>query len=175
MILLQKTIKDIYLKPPPRTKSVLLFSCVIIVSSSSSICDCWYICNKLNYIMLPQRLSSSQKKQAKFYEQIMHAMRPQPEYFAVGYYGLGFPSFLRVRKWLPVSINGDLETTSYCWAYATGWHFEIFLGAMCNNSNKGYWLFDATRECQNECSLVEGLIISPRSPHSHTHTTSLSM
>ncbi|MEQ2175431.1 hypothetical protein GOODEAATRI_017900, partial [Goodea atripinnis] len=35
------------------------------------------------------------KKQAKFYEQIMHAMRPQPEYFAVGYYGLGFPSFLR--------------------------------------------------------------------------------
>ncbi len=40
----------------------------------------------------------SQKKQAKFYENIMHAMRPQPEYFAVGYYGLGFPSFLRVRK-----------------------------------------------------------------------------
>lgn len=46
-----------------------------------------------------------QKKQAKFYENIMHAMRPQPEYFAVGYYGLGFPSFLRVRKWLPVWIN----------------------------------------------------------------------
>lgn len=38
-----------------------------------------------------------QKKQAQFYENIMHAMRPQPEYFAVGYYGLGFPSFLRVR------------------------------------------------------------------------------
>lgn len=32
-------------------------------------------------------------------------MRPQPEYFAVGYYGLGFPSFLRVRDWLPISIN----------------------------------------------------------------------
>lgn len=28
----------------------------------------------------------------------MHAMRPQPEYFAVGYHGLGFPSFLRVRE-----------------------------------------------------------------------------
>lgn len=39
-----------------------------------------------------------QKKQAQFYENIMHAMRPQPEYFAVGYYGLGFPSFLRVRR-----------------------------------------------------------------------------
>uniref|UniRef100_H3BAQ7 Dedicator of cytokinesis 5 n=1 Tax=Latimeria chalumnae TaxID=7897 RepID=H3BAQ7_LATCH len=35
------------------------------------------------------------KKQAKFYENIMKAMRPQPEYFAVGYYGQGFPSFLR--------------------------------------------------------------------------------
>uniref|UniRef100_A0A8U7P429 Dedicator of cytokinesis 5 n=1 Tax=Corvus moneduloides TaxID=1196302 RepID=A0A8U7P429_CORMO len=32
---------------------------------------------------------------ATFYENIMKAMRPQPEYFAVGYYGQGFPSFLR--------------------------------------------------------------------------------
>uniref|UniRef100_A0A672U695 Dedicator of cytokinesis 5 n=1 Tax=Strigops habroptila TaxID=2489341 RepID=A0A672U695_STRHB len=36
-----------------------------------------------------------QKKRATFYEHIMKAMRPQPEYFAVGYYGQGFPSFLR--------------------------------------------------------------------------------
>ncbi|XP_030407878.1 dedicator of cytokinesis protein 5 isoform X2 [Gopherus evgoodei] len=35
------------------------------------------------------------KKRAMFYENIMKAMRPQPEYFAVGYYGMGFPSFLR--------------------------------------------------------------------------------
>ncbi|XP_054853310.1 dedicator of cytokinesis protein 5 isoform X1 [Eublepharis macularius] len=35
------------------------------------------------------------KKRATFYENIMKAMRPQPEYFAVGYYGHGFPSFLR--------------------------------------------------------------------------------
>uniref|UniRef100_A0A8B9FSF6 Dedicator of cytokinesis 5 n=1 Tax=Amazona collaria TaxID=241587 RepID=A0A8B9FSF6_9PSIT len=35
------------------------------------------------------------KKRATFYENIMKAMRPQPEYFAVGYYGQGFPSFLR--------------------------------------------------------------------------------
>lgn len=48
------------------------------------------ICQHLNYVL--------QKKQAEFYEKIMHAMRPQPEYFAVGYYGLGFPSFLRVRN-----------------------------------------------------------------------------
>eukprot|EP00074_Homo_sapiens_P092290 XP_016869356.1 dedicator of cytokinesis protein 5 isoform X6 [Homo sapiens] len=35
------------------------------------------------------------KKRASFYENIIKAMRPQPEYFAVGYYGQGFPSFLR--------------------------------------------------------------------------------
>lgn len=39
-----------------------------------------------------------QKKRASFYENIIKAMRPQPEYFAVGYYGQGFPSFLRVRS-----------------------------------------------------------------------------
>uniref|UniRef100_A0A8C5H613 Dedicator of cytokinesis 5 n=1 Tax=Gouania willdenowi TaxID=441366 RepID=A0A8C5H613_GOUWI len=41
-----------------------------------------------------------QIKQAQFYENIMHAMRPQPEYFAVGYYGLGFPSFLRNKMFI---------------------------------------------------------------------------
>ncbi|XP_070820794.1 dedicator of cytokinesis protein 5 isoform X2 [Chaetodon trifascialis] len=45
-------------------------------------------------------LSQLLKKQAKFYENIMHAMRPQPEYFAVGYYGLGFPSFLRNKVFI---------------------------------------------------------------------------
>lgn len=45
-----------------------------------------------------------QKKRAAFYENIMKAMRPQPEYFAVGYYGQGFPSFLRVRI-LPTSAH----------------------------------------------------------------------
>ncbi|XP_045890116.1 dedicator of cytokinesis protein 5 isoform X2 [Micropterus dolomieu] len=45
-------------------------------------------------------LSQLLKKQAQFYENIMHAMRPQPEYFAVGYYGLGFPSFLRNKMFI---------------------------------------------------------------------------
>uniref|UniRef100_A0A3P9HZU8 Dedicator of cytokinesis 5 n=1 Tax=Oryzias latipes TaxID=8090 RepID=A0A3P9HZU8_ORYLA len=40
------------------------------------------------------------KKQAEFFEKIMHEMRPQPEYFAVGYYGLGFPSFLRNKMFI---------------------------------------------------------------------------
>ncbi|OWK50286.1 Dedicator of cytokinesis protein 5 [Lonchura striata] len=40
------------------------------------------------------------KKRATFYENIMKAMRPQPEYFAVGYYGQGFPSFLRNKVFI---------------------------------------------------------------------------
>uniref|UniRef100_A0A8C9W3C5 Dedicator of cytokinesis 5 n=1 Tax=Scleropages formosus TaxID=113540 RepID=A0A8C9W3C5_SCLFO len=45
-------------------------------------------------------LSQLLKQQAQFYENIMHVMRPQPEYFAVGYYGLGFPSFLRNKVFI---------------------------------------------------------------------------
>lgn len=48
-------------------------------------------------LFLCVRCPSFQKKRATFYENIMKAMRPQPEYFAVGYFGHGFPSFLRVR------------------------------------------------------------------------------
>lgn len=46
-------------------------------------------------------------------------------------------------------------------AYAMSWLSETFLGAMCNNADKGYWLFDDTRECQNESSPVTAL-------HKHT-------
>lgn len=41
-----------------------------------------------------------QIQQAKFYENIMKVLRPKPDYFAVGYYGQGFPSFLRVSIWV---------------------------------------------------------------------------
>ncbi|XP_029459966.1 dedicator of cytokinesis protein 5 isoform X2 [Rhinatrema bivittatum] len=42
-----------------------------------------------------EELGNLLKIQATFYENIMKAMRPQLEYFAVGYYGQGYPSFLR--------------------------------------------------------------------------------
>ncbi|XP_050973094.1 dedicator of cytokinesis protein 5 [Labeo rohita] len=45
-------------------------------------------------------LSQLLKQQAQYYENIMHAMRPQPEYFAVGYYGQGFPTFLRNKMFI---------------------------------------------------------------------------
>lgn len=56
-----------------------------------------------------------QKKRAAFYENIMKAMRPQPEYFAVGYYGQGFPSFLRVRIFSTQLGTGEgPESHNFC-------------------------------------------------------------
>uniref|UniRef100_A0A8C1R9G6 Dedicator of cytokinesis 1 n=1 Tax=Cyprinus carpio TaxID=7962 RepID=A0A8C1R9G6_CYPCA len=40
------------------------------------------------------------EKQAQFYENIVKVIRPKPDYFAVGYYGLGFPSFLRNKMFI---------------------------------------------------------------------------
>ena len=37
-----------------------------------------------------------QQKQASFFDRIMKEMRPEPEYFRVGYYGMGMPPFMRV-------------------------------------------------------------------------------
>uniref|UniRef100_A0A672RAW2 Dedicator of cytokinesis 1 n=1 Tax=Sinocyclocheilus grahami TaxID=75366 RepID=A0A672RAW2_SINGR len=42
----------------------------------------------------------SHRKQAQFYENIVKVIRPKPDYFAVGYYGLGFPSFLRNKMFI---------------------------------------------------------------------------
>uniref|UniRef100_A0A4W4F8G9 Dedicator of cytokinesis 2 n=1 Tax=Electrophorus electricus TaxID=8005 RepID=A0A4W4F8G9_ELEEL len=45
-------------------------------------------------------LGQSLKQQAKFYENIMKILRPKPDYFAVGYYGCGFPQFLRNKVFI---------------------------------------------------------------------------
>uniref|UniRef100_A0A8C5NH96 Dedicator of cytokinesis 1 n=1 Tax=Gouania willdenowi TaxID=441366 RepID=A0A8C5NH96_GOUWI len=47
-----------------------------------------------------EQLSASLRKQAKFYENIVKVIRPKPDYFAVGYYGTGFPSFLRNKMFI---------------------------------------------------------------------------
>uniref|UniRef100_A0A665WMQ9 Dedicator of cytokinesis 1 n=1 Tax=Echeneis naucrates TaxID=173247 RepID=A0A665WMQ9_ECHNA len=41
-----------------------------------------------------------EQKQAQFYENIVKVIRPKPDYFAVGYYGMGFPSFLRNKMFI---------------------------------------------------------------------------
>ncbi|XP_060693013.1 dedicator of cytokinesis protein 2-like [Hemiscyllium ocellatum] len=45
-------------------------------------------------------LSENLKQQATFYENIMKILRPTPDYFAVGYYGRGFPLFLRNKVFI---------------------------------------------------------------------------
>uniref|UniRef100_A0A7N6FJM6 Dedicator of cytokinesis 1 n=1 Tax=Anabas testudineus TaxID=64144 RepID=A0A7N6FJM6_ANATE len=40
------------------------------------------------------------RKQAQFYENIVKVIRPKPDYFAVGYYGMGFPTFLRNKMFI---------------------------------------------------------------------------
>ncbi|KAI4899910.1 hypothetical protein NFI96_019488, partial [Prochilodus magdalenae] len=45
-------------------------------------------------------LGENLKHQAKFYENIMKILRPKPDYFAVGYYGCGFPQFLRNKVFI---------------------------------------------------------------------------
>ncbi|XP_036845998.1 dedicator of cytokinesis protein 1 [Oncorhynchus mykiss] len=47
-----------------------------------------------------EQLSASLRKQAQFYENIVKVIRPKPDYFAVGYYGVGFPSFLRNKMFI---------------------------------------------------------------------------
>uniref|UniRef100_A0A4W6EML2 Dedicator of cytokinesis 2 n=1 Tax=Lates calcarifer TaxID=8187 RepID=A0A4W6EML2_LATCA len=49
-----------------------------------------------DYELLSKRL----EKQAKFYENIMKILRPKPDYFAVGFYGQGYPPFLRNKVFI---------------------------------------------------------------------------
>ncbi|XP_060904050.1 dedicator of cytokinesis protein 2-like [Labrus mixtus] len=49
-----------------------------------------------DYELLSKRL----EKQAKFYENIMKILRPKPDYFAVGYYGQGYPPFLKNKVFI---------------------------------------------------------------------------
>nr|XP_009942214.1 PREDICTED: dedicator of cytokinesis protein 1-like [Opisthocomus hoazin] len=47
-----------------------------------------------------EQLSELLRKQAQFYENIVKVIRPKPDYFAVGYYGQGFPTFIRNKVFI---------------------------------------------------------------------------
>jgi dedicator of cytokinesis protein 3 len=44
------------------------------------------------------KLSHVLKTQATFFENVMTQLRPEPEYFRVGFFGRGFPLFVRVSQ-----------------------------------------------------------------------------
>ena len=55
---------------------------------------------KFQVLLSPSLLPSSplpQQRQAEFFQKIIRELRVEPEYFMVGYYGRGFPLFIRVR------------------------------------------------------------------------------
>ncbi|NWS80985.1 DOCK2 protein, partial [Toxostoma redivivum] len=59
-----------------------------------------HICKELaeqyeSHLFDYEMLSDILQREAKFYEKILKVLRPSPDYFAVGYYGQGFPTFLR--------------------------------------------------------------------------------
>ncbi|XP_072353782.1 dedicator of cytokinesis protein 2-like [Scyliorhinus torazame] len=45
-------------------------------------------------------LSETLQRQAKFYEKIMNVLRPKPDYFAIGYNGQSFPTFIRNKVFI---------------------------------------------------------------------------
>lgn len=47
-----------------------------------------------------EHLSELLRKQAQFFENIVKVIRPKPDYFAVGYFGQGFPTFLRNKVFI---------------------------------------------------------------------------
>lgn len=81
----------------------------------------------------------------------MHAMRPQPEYFAVGYYGLGFPSFLRVRHWLSVRMNWVTPQMILIIALSA-----IVLIKVVGKWRRGFRLLHPILCCRTRFSSIEG-------------------
>ncbi|NWV36779.1 DOCK2 protein, partial [Grantiella picta] len=64
-----------------------------------------HICKELaeqyeNHVFDYEMLSDILQREAKFYEKILKVLRPSPDYFAVGYYGQGFPTFLRNKVFI---------------------------------------------------------------------------
>ncbi|MEQ2219425.1 Dedicator of cytokinesis protein 1 [Xenoophorus captivus] len=72
-----------------------------------------------------EQLSASLRKQAQFYENIVKVIRPKPDYFAVGYYGTGFPSFLRVSIFID---NHFFSSLAVCMSSL----FHLFIPLGCS-------------------------------------------
>ena len=54
-----------------------------------------------------------QQTQASFYEKILSELRPEHEYFRVGFYGQSFPLFLRVSAWYHIPTAHPHVVSSY--------------------------------------------------------------
>lgn len=79
----------------PGVLSLIYFSLSFFCSFCSSIVIIIIMMShKHTHAHEPHALNE-QKNHARFLDNILNELRPEPEYFRVGYYGRGFPSFLR--------------------------------------------------------------------------------
>jgi dedicator of cytokinesis protein 3 len=84
----------------------VVLSILDFVTSAHCILQCWEkgipLCKELAELYERRlfdyaKLSQILRTQAKFFDNILTQLRPEPEYFRVGFYGLSFPLFVRVR------------------------------------------------------------------------------
>ena len=61
----------------------------LLIQKSKKLAFCTLFLNYFFFLHL-------QEKQAGFYDNIIKVIRGEPEYFKAAFYGLGFPTFLRV-------------------------------------------------------------------------------
>lgn len=66
-----------------------------------------------------------QQTQAEFYQKILQQHRPEPEYFRVGFFGQGFPLFIRVgSSFFSIQFNLMQQNDSYSYAHGNIMNIE---------------------------------------------------
>jgi hypothetical protein len=97
----------------------VVLSILVFVTSAPCILQCWEkgipLCKELAELYERRlfdyaKLSQILRTQAKFFDNILTQLRPEPEYFRVGFYGLSFPLFVRVRHIFMLFYKFMLET-----------------------------------------------------------------
>lgn len=78
----------------------------------------WF--KNVSTVPLTHCFTPQQRKQAQFYENIVKVIRPKPDYFAVGYYGMGFPSFLRVSTLINLHLPLLSAPAHFGWEHCVG-------------------------------------------------------
>jgi len=93
-----------------------------------------------DYTKLSQILTS----EAKFFDNILTQLRPEPEYFRVGFFGRGFPLFVRVRFFTALILdayNAALYFYLYCNLY-------LILTRTKNSSTEDWNMKDWLHSCK---------------------------
>lgn len=94
------------------------------------------------------KLSHVLKLQAKFLDNILTQLRPEPEYFRVGFYGLSFPLFVRVSS-ARLSICNVIENILR--SYGVMYHFFLYIHSRTSCSFIADWNMSVSGHLRNDC------------------------